>query len=93
MSHTFNEFQRELIKREIKPQEAYMFTLIYERLSECENQLTMCARLLSELADTVTTFAHLHEHTTRQLQQVLRGSKQEGVDVQSVAHDPNDTEH
>lgn len=93
MSHTFNEFQRELIKREIKPQEAYMFTLIYERLSECENQLTMCAKLIEQLTESLVLTSQLHEHTQTQVHRLLRGSKQDGVDVQSVARDPNDTEH
>ncbi len=88
MSLTFNQFQVELRQRGIKDQEAYMFTLIYERLIEVEDQLSTCASLLNSMAETMQNFASLSEHQQRQLRKFIRGGRPDGVEVHSVAPEP-----
>ena len=87
MSLTFNQFQVELRRRGIKEQEAYLFTLIYERLIETEKLVMMNARVLEELANSVASFAQLNEHMQKELRLVSRGGVPDGVDVESVAWD------
>jgi len=87
VSLTFNQFQVELRRRGIKEQEAYLFTLIYERLIETEKLVMMNARVLEELANSVASFAQLNEHMQKELRLVSRGGVPDGVDVESVAWD------
>ena len=90
MSLTFNQFQMELRKRGIKEQEAYMFTLVYERLIETEKQLEIAARLISDMADSMQGFVQLNEIQQRELRKFIRGGRPDGVEVESVAYDPKD---
>jgi predicted HTH domain antitoxin len=90
MSLTFNQFQKELRDRGIEGPVAYMFTLVYERLIETENQLTACAKLLESMADTMSGFAQLSEVQQRELRKVVRGRQPDGVSVESVAWDDKD---
>jgi predicted HTH domain antitoxin len=87
---TFNEFQRELQEREIPTREAYLFTLIYERLVETENQLTMCARLVESMAGSLSRVVELNARQQAELRKVVRGSRPDGVEVHSVAWDDDD---
>lgn len=87
MTHTFNQFVKELRDRGIKDQEAYIFSLIYERLIETENQLAMCARLLANMADSMQGFVNLNEAQQRELRKFMRGGRPDGVEVESVAWD------
>lgn len=89
----FNQFQKELRDRGIEGQQAYVFTMLYERLSDLAQQVTLSARIVNELADAVNKFADLHEHTQRQLKIMMRHGRPDGVEVHSVANDPDDTEH
>lgn len=90
---TFNEFQRELQKRNIDPQSAYMFTLVYERLIETQRELTTCTRLLSQMTDSMAGFVQLNEMQQGQIKQLLRHGRPDGIEIESVANDPNDREH
>jgi hypothetical protein len=92
MSLTFNQFQRELRDRGIEGPQAYMFTLIYERLIETENQLIMCARLINEMAGTMQKVVGLNEIQQAELKKLMRGGRPDGVDVHSVAWDDEDAE-
>jgi hypothetical protein len=67
-----------------------MFTLVYERLSECENQLTMCAKLIEELANSMRGLVGLNEQLTGRLKELARGRQPDGIDVKSVAYDTED---
>lgn len=85
---TFNEFQRELQSRGIEGQQAYVFTLLYERLSHAAGEIEECAKAILALANSVQGFVGLHEATQSKLEQVLRGRRPDGIDVMSVANDP-----
>jgi hypothetical protein len=87
---TFNEFQRELRAHGVEGPAAYFFTLLYERLIETENQLTLCARLLGDIATAMEGFAQLNEVQQRELRMFLRGGRPDGVEVASVANEPED---
>jgi hypothetical protein len=86
---TFNQFKLELERRNIPPQEAYMFALIYERLIHMAGEIEAGARATLALANTIEGFVELHEATQGKLQQMMRGGV-EGVDVfsESVVDDP-----
>jgi predicted HTH domain antitoxin len=87
MTLTFNQFQKELRDREVPAREAYLFTLIYERLIETENQLSMCANLIASLADSLANVVELNAKQQAELRKVMRGGMPDGVDVHSVAWD------
>jgi len=87
MSLTFNQFQVELRRRGIKEQEAYLFTLIYERLIETEKLVMMNAHVLEELTNSVASFVQISEGMQKELRLVRRGGVPDGVDVESVAWD------
>lgn len=86
----FNQFQKELQKRNIDPQIAYMFTLVYERLIETSRELTTCTNLLAELANSVSGFVQLNVMQQDQIKHLLRHGRPDGIEIESVAHDPND---
>lgn len=87
---SFNEFQRELQKRNIDPQSAYMFTLIYERLAHMANEIEQTAKAVLAIANTVSGFVQLNEAMEKKLQHVARGMGADGIDVRSVANDPDE---
>lgn len=87
-SHTFNEFQRELRKRDIPPNTAFMFTLVYERLAEVMKSQEMLAKVCTELAGNLQGLAELNEVNTRRVQRLSQGLREDGVDVASVANEP-----
>lgn len=87
---TFNEFQREIQKRDIPLQQAYIFTLIYERLAHMANEVEQTAKVVLMLANTVQGFVELNEETQKKMQRIARGMGADGVDVQSVMPDPDE---
>ena len=87
---TFNEFQRELRSLGVDGPLAYFLTLIYERLIETENQLTLCTRLVDSMATSMEGFVQLNEVQQRELRMLIRGGRPDGVEVASVANEPED---
>jgi intergrase/recombinase len=85
---TFNEFQRELIKRNIEPNTAYMLTLLYERMGELIKQQDDTAKMLLLFAKNMQGLVVLNEQTQNNLKRLAVGRKVDGVDVYSVAIDP-----
>jgi len=92
MSYTFNEFQRELKKRDIPDNQAYVFTLLYERLSEVLQQQEEMAKLLLTYGDALAKMALMSQHDQKTLSTLAKRAgmvnKQDGVDVASVANEP-----
>jgi predicted HTH domain antitoxin len=89
----FNQFQKELRDRGIEGQTAYMMTLMYERIIDLSQQVVMASRLIDELATSLGNFVELHENTQRQLKTLMRHGRPDGVEVHSVAYDPDESEH
>lgn len=87
---TFNQFQKELRDRGIDLQEAYMMTMMYEQIVELSNQMTICAKLIEALTDSVSGFVQLNETQQREYKRFMRGGRPDGVEVHSVAIDPNE---
>lgn len=87
---TYNEFQRELTRRGIKPQEAYMLSLMYERIVDLSQQIGMAAQLIEALTESVQGFVQLNESQQNTMRQFLRGGRPDGVEVESVAFDPDE---
>lgn len=87
---TFNEFQRELQKRGIKPAEAYMFTLVYERLIQVSREVEEGAKVVLSVVESLQNVVQLNDVMQRRLNQVARGMFTDGIDVESVANDPNE---
>lgn len=87
---TFNEFQRELQKRGIKPAEAYMFTLVYERLIQVSREVEEGAKVVLSVVESLQNVVQLNDVMQRRLNQVARGIFTDGIDVESVANDPNE---
>lgn len=86
---TFNEFQMELQKRDIKPAEAYMFTLVYERLIQVAQEVEQSAKVVLEVVNSLQGVVELNEVMQRRLNQVSRGMFTDGINVESVANDPD----
>lgn len=92
--HDFNSFQRYLKNQNIDGRIAVVLTEMYVQQLDMAKQLDMCAKVISELVDTVQNFANLHDVTTnrlRDLNEHVRG-KDMGVSVhsESTMTDPDD---
>lgn len=87
-SHTFNEFQRELRKRDIPPNIAFMLTLVYERLAEVMKSQELLAKVAAELATNMQGLAELNEVNTKRVERLSRGLREDGIDIASVANEP-----
>lgn len=83
---TFNEFQRELQKRDIPPNIAYMLTLIYEQVGQLAKDVDTQSKVALSLAESMQGIVGLHEETQRRVKSL--GRRVEGVDVRSVANEP-----
>lgn len=84
---TYMEFQREIQKRGIGEKEAFLFTLLYERLIETEKMVLEMAKMTGDFAGQLAQFITLREEDAKQLAEVqkrLHGfGKTPGVDVRS----------
>jgi len=87
-SLTFNEFQRELRKKDIPPHVAFMLTLIYERLAEVMKSQEELARVCTGLAVNMSGLAELNEVNTKRMERLSRGLREDGIDIASVANEP-----
>lgn len=86
---TFQEFQKELVKRGIDERSAYIFTLLYERLIETERLVMMNAQALSQIVDSLQGVVGLQEEYAERVRRLARGMTEDGVDVMSVAREPS----
>jgi hypothetical protein len=90
---TFNEFQRELRSKGIDGPNAYMFTLVYERLGECMKQTDETAKVVMLLAEQLQAFCSLRELDMKDMENVKKRigmiGKTPGIDVHSVAREPD----
>lgn len=84
-------FQKQLQNRNIPQQEAYMFAMIYEQMIEMSKQLDLAATVVGQLVNTVNNFVALHESTQGQVKELMRRGRPDGVEVESVLNDPEDT--
>lgn len=89
-SMTFNQFQKELRDRKIEPQNAYLFSLLYERMTEMAKQLDMMANIVTGMANTMGSFVELHGRTQEGLLNLEKYGKTAGVEVSSVVPDPSE---
>ena len=80
---TYNEFQRELVKRGIDPQNAYMFTLIYERLIHVAKEVQTQSEICLALANSMQGVVGLHEETQRKMKELEKHNQTDGVEVKS----------
>lgn len=88
---TFNQFQKELQNRGIDPQTAYMFTLVYERLIQVAQEVQQCSRITLEVVESLQGVVALNEELHKRLNQVAKGMFVDGINVESVANDPDET--
>jgi len=87
---TFNEFQRELQKREIPDNIAYVLTMMYEQFGEMAKQNDAAAKIMLEMARTMENLTLLHHDTQKKVFEFKRGERDFGIDVNSVANEPED---
>lgn len=93
MTQTFNEFQRELQKRNIEPNVAYILTMMYEQFSELMKQHLAIAAAMAEFAQAMAGEVKHNEKTALELRSLKKIVEGRGdISVASVANDP-DTEH
>jgi hypothetical protein len=90
MTMPFNEFQRILNDRGIDERTAYVLTLIYEQISEMSQQMDDASKILLTMANTMQGLTGLHEATQARVRDIIGRSKVFGVDLKSVANDPED---
>lgn len=86
MALSFNEFQRELAKRNIDGPMAIILTTMYEQIREQGEQLDQAAKLILELTNTVQGFVGLHEATQGRMEQLAKrvAGEVDGVDLSSI---------
>lgn len=86
MSLSFNEFQRELRKRNIDGPIAVILTTMYEQIREQGEQLDQAAKLILELTNTVEGFVGLNEVMQGRVEQLSKrvAGEVDGVDLSSV---------
>lgn len=88
--HTFNQFQVELQKRGVDGPNAYMFTLLYERLIQTEQTVDQMSTLVNHFAELLSGFMQLREEDVKNIQGLQKkiAGRVDGVDVASVANEP-----
>lgn len=87
---SYNAFQRELTKRGVEGNTAYMFALVYERLIHTEEQVVQMAELCVKFAEQLQGFLQLREEDVRkidEMQKKLKGGFQ-GIHLGSVPNEP-----
>jgi len=94
MALGFNEFQKELQKRKIDPQSAYVFTLLYERLIQTNQTVEEMAKLVTQFADSLATMVKMSQADQQTLGAIAKKvghvGKDPNVTVESVAYDPSE---
>lgn len=88
MAMTFNEFQRELNKRNIDGHLAIVLTEMFAQQREVAEQLDQAVKIITALTETVANFAQLHEATTGRLRDLTQrvNGEHSGIEVNSVAY-------
>lgn len=85
----YNEFQRKLNELGVQDENVrYLFSLLYEQLSELSQHLDMQSSLLLGLAKQLEAFVNLNEVTQGRLKEFIRNRKTPGVEVGSVSNEP-----
>jgi hypothetical protein len=87
---TFNEFQRELQKRDIPDNVAYVLSMMYEQVIEVSKQGDMAAKIMLDMAKTMENLTLLHHDTQKKVYEFRRSDRDDGISVQSVANEPED---
>lgn len=86
MSHTWNEFNKELQDRVSDPGMRYILGLIYERVLDLGKQQTQCGEVMLGMAQTLSsmvTLSELQDRAVQDLAKALRGER-DGVELKSV---------
>lgn len=86
MSHTWNEFNKELQDRVSDPGMRFILGLIYERVLDLSKQQTQCGEAMLGMAQTlsnVVTLNEMQEVAVKDLVKALRGERA-GVELKSV---------
>jgi len=89
----FNGYQRELQRRKVPENLAYLFTLQYEVIIEQQKQIDMLATLMGELTNSVQGFVNMREEDQRKFMEIGKRiggfGRTDGVEVESVGYDPD----
>lgn len=85
---SFNEFQRELQKRQIPENVAYMMSTMFEQMVELSKQGDMAAKIMLEMAKTMENLTVLSNDTHRKVFEFVKERSVSGVEVGSVANEP-----
>lgn len=87
----WNEFNKELRNRNIDPQQAYMFGLIYERQLEMAKQIDLAAKAVLEISKVVEKVVSVNVTMRNHIEALEKSGRVEGVDVHSetILDDPN----
>jgi hypothetical protein len=84
----FNEFKRRLNDAHLSPQAEYLLTHMFEVQVQFSKDMNTQSSLILELANAVGKFIQLNQAMEDKMRQVLGLGKEDGIDVQSVANDP-----
>lgn len=95
MTFTFNQFQRELERRNIDPQSRFIFSELYSQQREMAKQIDAMANIIDQVVKTISNFTELHEATQGQVLQVKKAlaGEVDGVELDSVPLTDDPTEH
>jgi hypothetical protein len=85
---TFNEFNIRLQKCHLDPDTKFILTHMFEVQIEYSKQLDLSAKMIEQLAQAVVGFVQLNEVMQNDLKRLIRGGRPDGVEVHSVANEP-----
>ena len=88
---TFNEFTKELRKRNIDAHNAYMFGLMYERMMHMAQEIDMMSKVMLQITQSFEGFVELRDMDANLIAQLRKRGQVDGVDVhsESVSDDPD----
>ena len=84
----FNEFKRRLNDAHLSPQAEYLLTHMFEVQVQFSKDMNTQSNLILELANTLAKFVQLNQAMEGKMREVMGIGKEDGVEVQSVANDP-----
>lgn len=84
----FNEFNRRLKDANVSPQLSFLMTHLFEVMVEVNKQMNTLTSLQVKLAESLQNIVHLSEADRRLMSQAMGFGKMEGIEVSSVANDP-----
>jgi phage-related minor tail protein len=86
----FNEFNRRLYHCHLDPETKFLLTHMFEVQVEFSKHLDVATTLMGQLADKIQTVLGINDALIEGIRELQRRGMADGVEVHSVANDPED---